>query len=180
MKHSLSLAAVPALIPENFTPKEVKAIRKLINYVDAYHDIFGGQRKDETEQEPWIRRMDCILTSVGPRERPLGDRLLKTAGIHKERLRELVIGDICGILIPRPGLSTAEDSEVERVTERWTGIKLGDLEDCARRASRSRGTGVIVIAIGKNKAAFIYEVVRRGLVNHLIVDQDLADRLATC
>jgi len=34
-----------------------------------------------------------------------------------------------------------------------------------------------VLAIGANKAPVVYAAVRRGLIQHLFTDQDLADRL---
>jgi hypothetical protein len=63
---------------------------------------------------------------------------------------------------------------------RWTGVKMGHLQDCARRAlnrTPDRAPGVIVLAIGANKATVVYEALRKGLIQHLFTDEDLADRL---
>jgi DNA-binding transcriptional regulator LsrR (DeoR family) len=102
---------------------------------------------------PWIDRVDAILTSISTEERPLGfddDRLIRAAGIRRERLNDLVIGDLCGIVIPRPNLDSQSKSEIENIMARWTGA---------------------------NKASVVHEGLRRGLIQHLFMDEDLADRL---
>ena len=47
---------------------------------------------------------------------------------------------------------------------------------CANRA-RNGAPGIIVLAIGANKASVVHEALRRGLIQHLFMDEDLADRL---
>lgn len=172
-EHSLSLALVPALIPLEFSDEKVAAIKDFFAYVPAYCEVFGGKdgmRDDGSE--PWVRRLDAILTSVSTAERPLGfdhDSMVKSARLSRTRLFEEVIGDICGALIPRNGY----EQNVEHINQFWNGITLEDIRRCRERAS----PGVVVIALGRNKARPIYEAVLGGFVNHLIIDQDLADGL---
>jgi DNA-binding transcriptional regulator LsrR (DeoR family) len=49
---------------------------------------------------------------------------------------------------------------------------------CAARARRyadllAAPPGVVIISGGRERAQFIYEIVKRGLVNHLIIDDEL-------
>jgi hypothetical protein len=63
----------------------------------------------------------------------------------------------------------------------FTGITIADIEALAKRTAVSDGQdrrpGIVVLAIGENKARIVYEVVRRGLVTELIIDHDLAFEL---
>src|SRR5262249_441522 len=93
-----------------------------------------------------------------------------------ERLRSLVVGDLGSVLIPVPGRK--QDQEVKELNELRNGIQLKHLEAIAERAARSQSSpGVVVVAIGKNKARVLCELVHRGLINELIIDQDLAKAL---
>jgi DNA-binding transcriptional regulator LsrR (DeoR family) len=67
--------------------------------------------------------------------------------------------------------------EVKSILRRWTGVKIKQLENCALRARDGGPPGVIVLAIGASKAPVVHAAVRRGLIQHLFMDQDLADRL---
>ena len=170
-ENSLSLALVPALIPQGFSPVEVKAIRRLISHVRSYQDIFGGR---EDGGAPWVACLDAIITSVSTAERPLGfdhDNLVRTAKMSRTHLGDAVVGDLCGALIPRKG----HEDEVRGMSEFWTGIGLAQIRDCALRSSRQGKSGVILLALGRNKSRVVFEAARQGLVNQLIIDQDLAD-----
>ena len=181
--HTLSLAAVPALIPADMEEAEIVAIHKLIEKITAYKAIFGTKGPNPAgveESVPWIRRIDAVLTSTSTHERPLGfddDSLIGAAGVPRAELNDLVIGDLCGAVIPRPNLDEKAREGVESILRRWTGVKISHLQDCAVRARDGGAPGVIVLAIGANKAPVVYAAVRRGLIQHLFTDQDLADRL---
>jgi len=170
--HALSLAPVPALIPADMTEPELDAIWKLIGRITAYKEIFGT--------DGLIGRIDAVLTSTSTLERPLGfedDRLLRTAGVPREKLNKLVLGDMCGALITRPKLNEAEKAQVESIRKRWTGVTIRQLRGCASRAAGSSAPGVMVLAIGANKAPVVHAAVRGGLIQHLFCDTDLANRL---
>jgi len=181
-KHSLSLAAVPALIPRDFTQNKVQAIRELIARVTAYSSIFSkGIEKEKAQHEPWIDKLDTILTGISPAEYPLGywrDALVTTGRIDRDQLSRFAVGDIGGILFARRDLSKSELVELEKINERWTGIREHQMKRCAAEASQNRTSGVVVVAVGENKAASICESIKRGLVNELVIDRDLAVALA--
>jgi DNA-binding transcriptional regulator LsrR (DeoR family) len=177
--HALSLIGIPALIPEEFSPGEVATIHRLIRQVQAYRTIFSPSTGAETQQEPLVDHIDTILTSAGARPWGYGhSEFVAPGGINREELHGLVIGDICGVLVPRPGLRQAELGKVEQMQTRWTGITREHLQRCVERASGRNSPGVILMAIGASKIDIIYQCVQLGLVNHLVVDQDLARALA--
>jgi DNA-binding transcriptional regulator LsrR (DeoR family) len=178
-----SLAMVPAFIPEGFSKSEVSGVWKLIGLVRSYGMIFG-RRSMKNGEKPLAEHLDMLLTSVGPAESPLGfgqGRLFETGKLKIDDLRELVLGDIGGVCVPRPDLKQTALRKLQDVNERWTGLRLEHVQACAAQAKdpdRDR-PGVVVISGGKARARFIYEITRRGLINHLIIDDELAKELDT-
>jgi DNA-binding transcriptional regulator LsrR (DeoR family) len=189
----LSLSTVPAFIPGDFTKAEWVGIWKLIRLADAYEKIFGNTAMRSNSAtvapprrnapEPLVKKLDMILTSVGPGDDPfgyIGNELFRSV-ISKEELKELALGDICGVCIERPGLGRTGEETLAIVRERWTGIRIEHLKECVKRGAKSDHTtgplGVVVIAVGKSKAPSVLNVVKRGLVNILIIDDDLEEEL---
>lgn len=185
-----SLGMVPAFIPERdqrgsrFKAPEEEVIWRFIGLVRSYDEIFGTPGKEISERRPVAESLDMILTSVGPADRPLGfinGRLLETGKVTTEELMELIFGDIGGVCIPRPGLSARQRARLESVTNRWTGLKCDHLEACATRAAEgdplSGKPGVVVISRGADRAQCVYEAVKRGLINQLVIDEELAQDL---
>lgn len=177
------LGAVPALIPRVFVTKEIAVIQKLMGHVEAYKKIFIGKANGNIPEEPLIDTVDTILTSLGAEDTALAwgeDELGRTAGFSRADLKKLIIGDISGVLIPKPNLSKADKAELSEIQQRWTGISEDQISNCAKRAERNkraRPAGVVVSTIGQNKADIVIECLKRCLVNHLLIDQDLADKL---
>jgi hypothetical protein len=133
-----------------------------------------------------------VLTSVGADGFPFGQpnsEYLRSAGLTAERVREVAIADISGILLPRDHGSSSSGGAIrsnllERIRNHWTGISLSDLAACATRARKASAAdnvalGVVVTAIGRSKAPVVLECMKRndGLISHLIVDSDLETRL---
>jgi DNA-binding transcriptional regulator LsrR (DeoR family) len=121
--------------------------------------------------------LDSLFTSVGFAERPLGHRnksLLAAGDITADELRALVVGDIGGVLIERPGLDKNGRKQVAELNAMWTGITLKDIIRIAKAGQASDRPGVIIVSIGLEKAEILAEIIRRGLVNELIIDEDLA------
>ena len=174
-----SLSGVPALIPRRFKGAQMQTIRKFVEQTASYMEVFGGDA-------PLISKVDSVLTSVGPSSRPMGfihDELMRAGStpaqpLTRNRLSALVAGDIAGVLLPRPGLSKADLREVQELTQMWTGISRDHLARIAREADASKRPGVIVVSSGATRAEIVAEVVRCGLVNELIIDRQLAERLA--
>jgi len=69
--------------------------------------------------------------------------------------------------------------QLDKVQISWTGLTLKHLEACARRGTDPlKGPpGVVVVSGGKKRAAVTCELIKRGLVNHLIIDDVLAREL---
>ena len=170
-----SLGSVPALVPIDLTPDQASGVDKVIGCVKAYAHIFGSAK---SVRRPLIEKLDAILTSVSPSKLPLGmagARYLISAGLEREKLRKLAIGDISGVLLPNQ--LAAEGALMKDLTSAWKGIKEEHVRACALRAADHGAPGVIVVAFGKSKAMTALAAVERGLVNHLLIDEELSDEI---
>ena len=173
-----SIAMVPAFIPERFTPAKRHVIEELIDFVKSHREIFGDNNSEQ--RTPGLAdNLDMILTSVGTSNHPFGfgrDSLLEPATL--EVLRQIGIGDLGGVCLGRTGLTTTQERVIKAVGERWTGLRDHHLTACAERAlkeaDQSTGKpGVVVVSVGKDRAPAIFEAVKKGLLNHLVIDDEL-------
>lgn len=190
-RHSFSLSGVPFLIPIDFGdvplgegPSETAVVRKLIARVPAHAQIFGGTpggAKRDPRGGPLAGRLSMILTSISPEGLPFGHgagEYLASAGVDVEKLRMAALGDISGVVLPRPG--RAGHPLLTKISSHWTGISMEQLESCAARTGEAGDRfGITVVAIGAAKAACVLESLRRGLVTHLVIDSDLEVALRT-
>jgi len=180
---SLSIGNVPAFIPgedEGFSRADLRGVRKLIQKVEAYGTIFGA-----SETQPGVvDSVEMILTSVGPANKPWGfgdsDRLL--GGVSAGQLERLLAGDVGGVGIPRVGLKSSDDQTIRDINDRWTGVKRQHLEKCVRLAAKpssagKRSPGVVVVAVGAYKAKIVLTAIKLGLINELVIDDDLEEAL---
>lgn len=138
-----------------------------------YNKIFGKGDKNSL-----VDQMDCILTSIGRDELPWGmglDALLHLVAIAREDLNSLAAGDIAGVLLPRrhPPLSASERKEFRKVQRSWIGLTMAHLKAVVKKGQSSHAPGVCVVATGHRKAAFLLDLMDRGLVSHAIVDESL-------
>lgn len=180
-----SLAMVPAFVPDRFEPEEIAGVWRLIGLVKSHAEIFGPHGNRPAGQSALAGRVDMILTSVGPAERPLGfgkGTLFATGKVTIEDLRQLVLGDMGGVCFPKPRLTAKQTARLEAVAGRWTGLTKEHLVPCAQRAFAQRSPfvgppGVVVISVGRERARFLLESIKLGLINHLIVDDELQDEL---
>ena len=179
-----TLSAIPALIPatlsevsEKGQPSDVDRFRGYLEAFPNYQKIFVKDVEHGEEKPPLFSRADTIITSVSVDHRPWVplSRELKKLGFEPDILAQKYVGDIAGVLLPVNGDSQADDPKLET---RWTGLKYSQLFESAQRAKNtSEDNGVVVVAIGKNKAKTVFAAVKRGLANRLIIDRDLADAL---
>ena len=172
-RERFSLAGVPAYIPDRYGREKVAAIREFVADAASYKAIFGGQ-------EPLAERLDGLLTSVGSSEQPIGGgtaELLAAGRIDANTLRSLIVGDIGGALIARESRTPDERARVDELNAMWTGISLEHIRGIARRGIARDTPGCVVVAVGSERASVAFEVVRRGLVNEMLIDQDLAQAL---
>jgi DNA-binding transcriptional regulator LsrR (DeoR family) len=183
-----SLAMVPAFIPDGFQKYEKDGVWKLIELVKSYHEIFGPHRNGSAgapaakRAAPLAMGLDMILTSVGSHDRPLGfgrGVLFDKMSVSYEELKSLIVAEIGGVCIARQNLSPQRLEQFDTVQKSWTGLSLEHLEACARRGTDllKGPPGVVVVSGGTKRAAGVCELIKRGLVNHLIVDEILAAEL---
>jgi DNA-binding transcriptional regulator LsrR (DeoR family) len=178
--HAFSLAAVPALIPKSFKGADLKVIQRLLGQVESFSLLFRGQDVNGRLREPWISKVDTILTSVSPERFAFwfaNDAFVKTYGISREELDELAVGDIGGVLIPRGTLPKSKRAKLEGIRDRWNGVRVEHLQECARKARNGSKPGIVVVATDRDKATFLLHIIRLGLVNQLLIDQTLAEEL---
>jgi len=191
-------------IPDRFdevVTGEIKQI--LLGQVEGYRHIFLG----EAGHRPLIEEIDTLITGVGTASKSSTDPWLiervnamrKDPPLTREDFEAYTYGDIGGVYLLRPDLTeriaariakasaagrtarernTIVEAKVRRINAQWTGIQREHVAACAERARATEKTpGVIVLAIGKAKAEAVIEAVNQSLVNHLLIDQDLADAL---
>lgn len=172
--HHFSLSGVPAYVPLHFDTIKKQVIWEYVSETASHKSIFSGPR-------PLINKLDTVLTSVGSSKNPVGgaiEELAKHGGTTKKTIRNMVVGDIGGILIPKPDLNNREIEKVESLNTMWTGMTPSQLHDIAKRCKTNKfGSGSIVIALGSERALIVHEIIRLGLVNELIIDEDLANAL---
>ena len=174
----ISLGGLVARIPCKQPERDI--VRNFFReHISGCRRVFEGERakRGKRGREALIKQVDTILTSCGTASPDSNDLVLveTTMAIRKtrEELNALTIGNIGGFFLPRPGLKKSESKVVKEINDQWTGIRKEHFELCANRGS----PGVVLLAIGKAKAEIVCECVRLGLVNHLIIDHDLAEEL---
>jgi hypothetical protein len=187
--HSYWLAGVPSRLPapkrdkqEGLTADECEAVRHYISLLPGYRKVFGAQPGSPPLKEsetPLIDRADLILTSCGPKERPLGYggvRELRAAGLSLTDARRTLVGDISGYLLKNPDLKDRE-GRIQAINDRLVSVDmLGKLRACSARARAGRA-GTVLCCIGANKAETVLEIARLGLASKIVLDLDLASEL---
>ena len=186
------LGAVPASIPMKFASGEKMAvIEEFLTEATSYGEVFGGAT-------PLAERLDLILTSMGlvgdPRvqdawlqsrllgelkSRPRGSRMTPGDDVSRvaEDLSRFVAGDLGGIFFPKT--NQAEDLRVvARLNARWKGIKEDHVKACAVRAAGREFGGVVAVVAGCDKEQLLLDILSDGYINELIIDHDLAEKLA--
>ena len=157
--------------------------RQSIEELPGYDSIFGNRSR-------LINRVDTIITGAGivvpgPEnlEHSTGDlieeRLQQERDLTKAKLDQIIWGDIGGWLIEKPGLKPADKKLVEDLNRGWTGATLDHLKWVAAAAEPGKRIGNILVAWGPAKAGLIIEAVKRGLVNTLLIDSSLGERIKT-
>lgn len=106
----------------------------------------------------------------------IAERLLQEEDVRKEDLARLIFGDVGGVLLERPKLLPADHKIVESLNAGWTGMQEQDLKRIAAAAS-DRRAGIVLVASSAAKAEVLLAAIQRGLVNRIIVDMSLKERL---
>lgn len=180
--HSHWLAGVPSRLPtvqpgdrDGFTAAECRAVRRYIHRLPGYRRVFVA----DGDRTPLIDRLDMVLTSCGPKERPLGYggvQELRSLGLALRSARQLVVGDLSGILLKNPERN-GTPNQVDRINDVWAGARLEHVRECSRRALGGPAGGTVLVALGANKCDTVLEIVRLGLASRLLLDFDLARQL---
>lgn len=174
----ISLNGIPAVIPKSLAESPNAAVvHEFIRHCRSYREIFGPV---ESPNAPLVNRLETILTSVGLAEghwRMCGEELCEIGGIDRKHFEEAVLGDIGGVLLPKSlDPAKTEEQRIAQFARLWTGISRQEYEEIAKNAGPHRG--VVVFAIGANKANVVLRAIELGLANHLVCDEDLALKLA--
>jgi DNA-binding transcriptional regulator LsrR (DeoR family) len=160
-----SLKGVFPVVPEELLPG-IELLRQFFSRVADFGQIFGPGGL--------IHRIDTFVTSIGNFEQKsltYRHELVKIGGKSVEELKAIACGDLGGVLIPHDETSP----EYTKLDTCWTGIKLSDVR---RVAQSGAGAGVVVFAMGANKAEVLLNAVRRGLVTYAVCDHHLACAVA--
>lgn len=152
--------------------------------IPNYQMIFG---KLTGPSQPLVDQVDTVLTGVGIVAMHAESEVYETGVFIRERIAQenythsqldrLIVGDIGGLLVERPDIRPDDKDIVADLNRGWTGIKAHHLESVAAKAHSSEKPGVIVVAYGAPKAAMIMEIIRRGFVNELVIDETLYEAL---
>lgn len=171
-----SLGSTPARIPVKYASRDPDGVREFIQESRAYRRIF-------LDDDAIVDKMDAMLATAGaiyrdPNDHYMAD-LISRENVSADELGKWTIGDVAGVFLPRRNLLREHAARVENINERWTGVKLDQIRRCADRARKKPDAlGVILPVIGHSKVEITLEAIRLGLVNHLIVDHDLAREIS--
>ncbi len=172
---TISMTGFPAFIPRAYDLDMQRSIRQLVTDTPSHAHVFSGD-------DPLVGRLDMLISSVGSSQTPLIgalEELMHAGQVSAERLRDLIVGDLSGILIPKRDLSADDRELVEDLNRMWTGVQIDHVRRLAQRAAANPGQpGVVIVALQAERGDAILELIRLGLINELIIDQAAAERLS--
>jgi len=165
---ALSLRGVPPFISTKTREADAKAVKRYFHNLDPVREV----ARASTE-------LDAALTSVGTHDQPnkLYTQELTQSGVSAEILHTLSCGDIGGVLLEMPGLTMANRSRFTRIKQNWLGMSEETFRSCAARAQASQCPGVLVVALGGNKAPVLQKCIAEGLVTECFLDDELGKEL---
>jgi DNA-binding transcriptional regulator LsrR (DeoR family) len=171
-----SLRGIAPVIPEKFEGFTHAAGFAHMRCYKSYKTIFG-----DSSTPGLIAKLDTVLTSAGAfgeHYHAFRNDVVENADFTRERLSEFAEGDIAGVLIGKDGLTKTQAKDLDTIRKLWTGIRIEQLRRISANARNSGHPGVILCALGANKADIVLAAaIREKLVNHLIIDETLAARL---
>ena len=129
---------------------------------------------------PLIDRADLILTSCGPKERPLGYggvQELHAAGLSLSEARRMLVGDISGYLLKNPGIEDRE-GRIEAINERLVSVDhAGNCATVPRGRAPAAAPGRCCAASGRIKRIRCWKSRGSDSPRKLCVDLDLASEM---
>lgn len=181
-----SLSGVPAYVPRELMryAGAKSSVMSYIRRIPGYAAIFDGPQSLSLE-------LDTLLTGVGGIGRTeaassdfIRERLAQEPGLTFAELNQICIGDLGGILIPRHAKFR---KEIDELNSGWTGLTLKHLAQIRDNATKRKAPGVIVITHSNvwdksnelvvNRARVLSNAIAAGLVDRLVIDQQLASML---
>ena len=177
-----NLPPFPVYVPREFgKAQELKTIRRFFAGIPAYKEVFGHLH--DKSDVGLAGKLDTVLTSVGTVATSGSDggswlESILDREFATDDWRSWIVGDMGGVLFPRPGLDPAKARLVEDLNERALGIRLTHYQDCAARCARKKqvGAGVIVISQG-DRSEVLRQAVQAKAINRLVLDQSAAEAL---
>ncbi|WP_299727167.1 hypothetical protein [uncultured Tateyamaria sp.] len=98
-----------------------------------------------------------------------------------ESLRKIetwFVGEFAGnLLLADVELTDAEREEAAQIQSLWTGLRVNDIREIAKRANGRNRKGVIAIGTGDDRARTLLQAIRLGLVSKIVLDRALFDAL---
>jgi DNA-binding transcriptional regulator LsrR (DeoR family) len=163
-----TLHGIQAFLSYVDSSDEIPIIKKHIAQLPNFQAIFGGPGRPGV-----INELDAIVTSCGNAHHfnQFWTTELPRLGVSPEKFNRIT-DNIGGVPLAKEGLSPEDEALLRDISGRWTGVTRKHYEQCALRHP-----GVILLAIGNNKAEVVLKCVELGLVNELIIDEDLATAL---
>ena len=176
-----SLEGIRPVLPRSFSEEKRKTIWEYIELTKGYGEVFGSRDKEGASAGK-LATVDAILTGAGAFQSWMkwGSEVMVDAGVPVTELKGFCVGDIGGYLLPleRIDRDSAAKARYDELTSLWTGISLQHFKAVADRAANGTAPGVLLCAIGANKARVVHDlVVRFRAVNRLVVDQHLVKAL---
>ena len=172
-----SLRGVPPVIPEEFRGRDHTIVLEFIRRLRSYREVFGDDQTGGL-----VKQLDTVLTSAGgcgESYHAFQNGFVSLPGHNQERLSEIALGDMGGVMTQKPGLTKAQEKTFAALRDLWTGIGIDDFRRISTAAKANGRPGVILCAVGANKAAITLALTcRENLVNQLIIDETLAARLS--
>jgi DNA-binding transcriptional regulator LsrR (DeoR family) len=188
---------VPASLPEDFfegNPTEIathkEIIRSFLTTLPDYQSLFGN--RDNRNDKPLIQSLDTIISGCGFIDSNGGNLSVEdrmdskyfnlTRHIQepeREALRQAASGDLCSRLIASQNASTKGKELVQAINQRvFAAPTLEDIQLCKERSRDEETLGVVIVASGAEKSPVLTQICLAGLVSELIIDQQLANRMA--
>ena len=173
-----SLRGISPVIPEEFRGHDHATVLRFIRGLRSFREVFG-----DAGAAGIVAQLDTVLTSAGSfgeRYHAFQNEFVRIPGLSREKLGELALGDVGGVLIQKDGgFSKAQQKAFAALRDLWTGIRIDDFRRVSASARENGRPGVILSAVGANKADITLALTcRERLVNHLIIDETLATRLS--
>ena len=173
-----SLRGISPVIQEEFRGRDHAIVLRFIRGLRSFREVFGDDRT-----RGLVGQLDTVLTSAGSfgeRYHAFRNEYARIPGLSRERMGELALGDLGGVVISKDGRFTkVQQKAFAALRELWTGIRIEDFRRVSEAAKGNGHPGVILSAIGAHKADLTLALTcRERLVNHLVIDETLAGRLS--